>query len=819
MTNHELIEASDTLLLPSQAESDPFNVETAYDAILDGFEIHDAATDYVMSGLSVIPIRTDGTKAPALREWKTFQQRQPTLDELEEWFVGDYNGIAIVCGAISNNLEVMDFDEDAENVFLRWSEMVASIQPDLLGRLPVIVTPSGGRHVYYRCPVIEGNLKLGRRAVTVAEGTEGARLIDGKWANVRTLIETRGEGGYVVAPPSPAKCHKLNRPYELVRGHLESITIISKEERDILLECARSLNDYVKDEHVFQPKLDREFTSEIGTRPGDEYNARADWHELLTAHGWTQAWSSAGVSHWQRPGKSGKGISATVNYGGSNKLYVFSSNASPFEFERSYDLFSAYTLLEHGGNFNAAARALAAKGYGKPTEGRADQPRTYLMTGVGNAERLIATHGKSLRYCNDWKKWLVWDGQRWGIDSIEEVKRLAKDTLRKLIAEANQLADLEARKALLKWAMRSESEFGIREMVNLAISEPGVAVMTESLDANPMLLNVENGTVDLYTGQLTSHNRADLITKLAPVAYDLNATCPLFLRFMDRIMDGNQELIGFIQRAIGYSLTGRTDEQVLLICHGSGANGKSTLFDLLLYIIGDYGSQTATQTLMVRRNDSIPNDIARLKGARLVTAVESDEGQRLSEALIKQLTGGDRVAARFMRAEWFEFIPTFKLWLATNHKPTIRGGDHSIWRRIRLVPFNVTIPDAEQDKGLAKKLREEASGILRWAVEGCLDWQREGLGLPDVVKAATEGYRSEMDTVTQWISECCVEAKNAKATAADLYDSYRNWCVTSNENAVHKTPFGQKLRERGYEPKKSDSQRLWQGIGLLASSR
>jgi putative DNA primase/helicase len=805
--------------LLSQLDSDELDSETFFDSVIKGFKVFDAAFEYVMGGLSVIPIRGDGSKAPAILEWKSLQNRQPTEDELERWFTLKDIGIGIICGAVSRNLEVMDFDEDAETVFSRWGEMVDSIQPDLLGRLPVVVTPTGGRHVYYRCPIIEGNLKLGRRAVIVPAGTKGARLIDGKLVKIKTLIETRGEGGYVIAPPSPATCHRIQRPYELVRGRLNDIPIISEDEREILLASARSLNDLVKDEQVFKPKLDREFISEIGTRPGDEYNARGDWPELLTAHGWTQAWSRAGVSYWQRPGKSGKGISATVNYGGSNRLYVFSSNATPFDFERAYDLFSAYTLLEHGGDFKAAARALAAQGYGKLIAGRPEQPRTYLFTGVGNAERLIARHGESLRYCNAWKQWLVWNGQRWVVDNTEEVKRLAKDTTRRVFDEAHDLTDLEARNAQRKWAMRSESEFGIREMVNLAISEPGVAVSTKSLDADPMLFNVENGTIDLRTGNLMPHDRSHLITKLASVTYDPNATCSVFMSFLDRIMSGNQELIGFIQRAVGYSLTGRTDEQILLICHGSGANGKSTLLDFVLHIIGDYGMQTATQTLMVKRNDSIPNDVARLKGARLVAAVESDEGHRLSESLIKQLTGGDRIAARFMRAEWFEFKPTFKIWLVTNHKPNIRGGDHAIWRRIRLVPFNVTIPDAEQDKGLAERLRAESSGVLRWAVEGCLQWQQHGLGLPDAVKAATEGYRADMDTLSQWIAECCVEGKDVQATSAALYDSYRRWCDTSSESAINKNNFGKRLADRGFEAKKNNSVRLWKGISLLTSSK
>ena len=333
-------------------------------------------------------------------------------------------------------------------------------------------------------------------------------------------------------------------------------------------------------------------------------------------------------------------------------------------------------------------------------------------------------------------------------------------------------------------------------------------------------MNVLNGTLDLRTGELRPHRREDLITKLAPVVYDHEARCPLFLAFLDRILAGNADLIAFVQRAVGYSLTGDVQERVLLILWGGGANGKSTLLETLRGMLGDYAMRTPTETLLVKREGAIPNDIARLKGARFVSASEADEGKRLAEAQIKEMTGGDTITARFMRAEFFDFRPEFKLWLATNHKPVIRGTDKAIWDRIRLVPFNVRIPEAEQDKGLGAKLRDELPGILAWAVEGCLAWQRDGLGIAKDVQAATASYRDEMDVVAAFITDVCTVAPGARVQSRVLYEKYKRWCEENGERAVSQKALGEKLRERGLEPRKgSGGARWWHGVEVARVAR
>lgn len=438
------------------------------------------------------------------------------------------------------------------------------------------------------------------------------------------------------------------------------------------------------------------------------------------------------------------------------------------------------------------------------------------LTDYGNAERLVDLHGEDLRFCHPFGKWLSWDRTRWQIDSTAEVMRRAKLTARHIYQEAADAADPATAKELAKHAIRSESDARLRAMIGLAESEPGVPVMPDHLDADPWLFNVESGTVDLKNDSLRAHDRADRITKRANVAHDPTATCPTFEGFLAKVLP-SVPLRRFVQRAIGYSLTGDTREDVIFIAFGPGSNGKTTFMQTMQALMGDYAMQTPTETLMVKRGEGIPNDVARLKGARLVAAAEAEQGKRLAESLIKQLTGGDRISARFLRAEWFDFDPTFKIWLSTNHKPVIRGTDLGIWRRIRLIPFTVTIPQHERDEALAEKLLAELPGILNWALAGCRDWLQHGLGLPQEVQEATKSYREEMDILGTWLGDCCVEGINHQAAAAELYASYKRWCEGNGAHPMPQYALGSRLSERGFEAKRGHGgKRYWRGIGLLA---
>lgn len=442
------------------------------------------------------------------------------------------------------------------------------------------------------------------------------------------------------------------------------------------------------------------------------------------------------------------------------------------------------------------------------------------LSDLGNARRLIYRYGKHLRFCHAWGRWLVYDRSRWAVDETENITRFAKKTVRGIYEEASAAITDGLRKDLARHAIRSESEARIRAMIALAESEPGVPVVPVQLDNSPWLFNCLNGTIDLKTGELHSHKLFDYITKQAPVEYEPDAECPTWTEFLSQVMDGNEQLIRFLQKASGYSLSGDISEHTLFFLHGGGANGKSTFLNTLLFLMGDYATQAEPELLLSRGNNVHPTGLADLQGRRLAVCNEIEAGRRMAESLVKVLTGGDRIKARKMRQDFFEFAPSHKIWLAANHKPVVRGTDHAIWRRIRLVPFTVTIPEEQRDKHLFEKLKQELPGILTWAVKGCLLWQQEGLNPPDAVKAATESYRAEMDVTAAFIDECCIIKDFAKTAAGDLYKAYTEWCNENGERSESQKAFGMRLTERGFTRMRGTGGRyFWEGIGLVNDER
>ncbi len=467
-----------------------------------------------------------------------------------------------------------------------------------------------------------------------------------------------------------------------------------------------------------------------------------------------------------------------------------------------------------------AERRLKELGLIKQKAPPAGSPRVqgiFHLTDLGNAKRLIARHGQDLRYVKE-LGWLAWDGCRFKPDDTGEVERLAKATVAAIYEEASQTLDGQ-RQTLAKHALSSESNSRIKAMLQLAKTEAAVVARPRDFDRDPWLLNCPNGTLNLKTGKLREHRSTDLITKLTRTHYDPAAEAPLWKGFLHRITAGNKGLIGFLKRFSGYSATGDTREQCLPIFYGTGSNGKTTFLETIAAVLGDYASRTPASTFLAHRGDRIPNDIARLQGARFVIATETEQRRTLNEALIKQLTGSDGITARFLHREFFEFKPQFKAVLGTNHKPVIRGQDHAIWRRIRLVSFPVTIPEEERDKELLEKLEKELEGILAWVVRGCLEWQQTGLNEPEEVWAATAEYKNESDVLAEWMEDRCVVIPSAAAPVEELYQSYRQWCRDSGQKPLPKTWFGRLLGERDFDSAKLSGVRSWLGIGLRDPTR
>jgi putative DNA primase/helicase len=340
------------------------------------------------------------------------------------------------------------------------------------------------------------------------------------------------------------------------------------------------------------------------------------------------------------------------------------------------------------------------------------------------------------------------------------------------------------------------------------------------LDKDPLLFNCQNGTLDLKTGKLRRHERSDLITKLSPVKYDVKAKCPTFLTFLDTIFGGDKDLIAYVQRAVGHALTGNVSEKALFILFGDGDNGKTTLLEAIRYIMGDYASVIDIDVLMQTSQSSERQyAIAGLLGKRYVTSSEAEEGQRLKEATVKNLTGMGRQTARRIYGSPFDFEPQYKLFIDANYKPVIRGTDNAIWNRIRLVPFTVSIPKDQQDRDLGKKLRAEAPGILAWAVRGCLDSQQHGLGECKAVTDAVGSYRTQMDLVADFLSDCCVTDPSYSVPFKDLYQEFLDWCKDIGETAPSQTAFGTRLTARGFPSSRTAGQRLRMGLRVKGFAR
>jgi P4 family phage/plasmid primase-like protien len=465
-----------------------------------------------------------------------------------------------------------------------------------------------------------------------------------------------------------------------------------------------------------------------------------------------------------------------------------------------------------GGPYSAGGDASAippAAAQGPGGQGRV----TDRCTELHNAERLLELHGSSLRYVGSWKRWLVWDGGRWREDDIGAALRFATDCARLLVAEAIEELDRARERAeardeggdadvvraeeVLKWCIDSENHRAMVATLAIAGSFESVAVSHTALDADPMLLNVANGTLDLRTGTLRAARREDLLTRIVPVDYDPAAICPIWDRYLLRAMGGDPEMVAYLQRILGYSLSGSIAEHMVVFFYGGGANGKTTFLATVHHLLGDYAGRAPRGLLFRSRGERHPTELATLFGKRFVSCSEIEAGQAFDEALLKDLSGGDRISTRRMREDFWEFDPTHKLFLAGNHKPVVHGEDDGIWRRLRLVPWMVAIPEAEQDKALPEKLRAELPGILRWAVAGCAAWQRIGLGTPPTVLDATARYRKDSDHVGQFIDAMLRFEPEGRITRVALRESYEQWCEEVGHQALGPRRLAERVRLAG----------------------
>ena len=437
------------------------------------------------------------------------------------------------------------------------------------------------------------------------------------------------------------------------------------------------------------------------------------------------------------------------------------------------------------------------------------------LTDATNAERLVREHGKDIRFNPAWKKWVVWNGRYWETDDGNAmIFERCLDMVRNIYGDIIKTDDHRERIEIEKYAMMSESARRQKACVEVASWKKDLYIDCEKLDHNPWLINLKNGTIDMLTWDFTEHKKDEMITKIADVEYNPKADCPLWKHFILEIMNYNADLIKFVQTAIGWSLTGDISEQTMFILYGTGANGKSTFLNTIMHILGDFATAASIESFMRKNGDQYTNDIARLRGTRFVTTTEAEQGRRLSEPLIKKITGNDQMTARFLYGEFFNFTPTFKIWMATNHKPIIKGTDHGIWRRIKLIPFTTRIPAEKQDKRLEEKLKTEASGILNWLLEGTARWFKEGLVVPEDITNATDEYRGEMDVIGNFLKERCIMKEGISIRIRELFKAYQDWCDESKEHCVTERSFSMRLKDLGYEQCRTSEARFWAGLGL-----
>lgn len=437
-----------------------------------------------------------------------------------------------------------------------------------------------------------------------------------------------------------------------------------------------------------------------------------------------------------------------------------------------------------------------------------EQPKKkFRLNELGNAERIADGYGHVIKYVNE-MGWLIWDGKCWRIDNKKQIERIANKVLRDLEKSNDEME--------VRWA-RNCGKRNIR-MNSIKDLMPLVPGEREEFDKHKYLFNVENGIINLKTGKLQPHDRELGLTKITNIVFDESAKCPEWLSFLEQIFLGDKELIEYMQRLIGYSLTGEISEQIMVFLIGGGSNGKSTFINTIKDLMGEYGKQAKSDTFIKKKETGANNDIARLVGSRFVSAIESEDGEQLSEAFVKQITGGEPVLARFLRQEYFEFIPEFKVFFTTNHKPVIKGVDEGIWRRVKLVPFNLQLPKEKRDLKLPEKLSLEMPGILNWAIDGCMKWQQSGVKEPMVVKKATGDYKEDMDILGPFLYECCHAPliDDVKIEAKELYEVYSNWCYKNNEHQLKNRSFYRMMETKGFKKKKGAGNKTYlHGVTLI----
>lgn len=712
-----------------------------------------AALDYQRRGWWVTPV---AGKAPILEGW---QDRQLEESDIRALFRPESN-VGVVLGA--SGLADLDFDDEAAVRALR-----ALAPPELEGA--AAFEHNGRPHLIVRSPRTHTR-KLRKR-------------------NGAVLLELRCEGAQTVFPPS---VHPDGQPYVWVR---ECEPLAVDGERLQVLAAMIATAAYASEFWTEGTRHDLALTLAGGLA------RQLDEADVLAA-----VRAAAAVAGDVEVRDREQAVLTTIRRVRSGQPVV----GLPTLSDLAPDL----------GRSLASWWGEEPSGYGGLPGGNGTGPGREMQfprTDSGNAELFASLYGDRLRYDHRRKRWLVWAGHWWQPDSDGEVIRLAKAAARHRYDRAAGIDNLKGRQAEAQWAVSSESRMRLDAALNLAKNEHPIADAGDRWDADPWLLGVRNSVVDLRTGELRAGRPEDRITQHVEPAYDPSAGCPRWQSFLQEIFGGDAELVDFIWRAVGYSLTGDISEHSVFVCHGAGANGKTTFLGTVRSVIASYGHNMPFSTIEMQGRAAVPTDVADLVGKRLVTATETNERTRLNEARLKALSGGDPVTARHLFGNFFEFRPVAKFWLAVNHRPRVDDDSYGFWRRVRLIPLTRVFRGGEADRSLPRKLMSEAQGILVWAVRGCLERRRRGLEPPDAVRLATDDYQRESDPLAGFIADRCLEAPNCKGHASTLYKAYREWAQEQglrDWETVSSKEFGRRLGDR-FEKGHDRRGNFYRGLGLL----
>lgn len=737
---------------------------------------------------------------------------------------------------------VLDIDAKQPPGGVSGLEMVALLE-SMHGALPTTLcvrTPGGGEHRYFQLPL---DRTIGNRAKI--------KTPDGR----PTSLDVRGSGGYVVAEPSSVggKAYSILHQGPIAEAPEWLLDVVAPPARAERATAPRVNSGTRYGAAALAGACRRIAESEQGDRHDAILHSALGMGSLvagrvagLSAEACEEALVAAGIA----AGKPQREVVRTVRDGLARgalsprvpELAEYRVSARPGREDQP----PCDDLGPFPGDDEPAPPA--------PVE-VLDVER---MTDLGNARVMVRLHGPSVRWCGAMpgEGWMAWDGARWRADDTLHMHRLCDEVaddwrqrapmeIEPPASDADEAAN-DLREAMLAHASRTESARARRAMLEITRSRDGIATRASQWDADDYLLQTPGATYDLRQLRKRAPRREDHITR--STAVDASAEdCPAWLEFLWTIMGGDgprrdletarkvaaqdpgssraavnlhaAEMCAFLQRICGYMLTGDTGEQVMFIAYGTGANGKGTFLNAIKAIMGDYATGAQVETFVDRKHGGIPNDLAALAGARFVLCSEPEEGAPLAEGLIKMVTGQDTITARFLNREFFDFVPRFKLWMMTNHKPVVKGTDNGIWRRLVLVPFTVTVPEGKRDKHLPEKLREEYPAILRWMLDGLKAWRSQGLDLPATVRAASEAYRAEMDILGEFIAERCVTGASESVTNAVLYAAYKAWADNMGCRAVSHKALSRNLASRGLAQVPSrKGGRTWAGIGLATAT-